>query len=844
MNIEHGLLAELGIKVESRTSDGNLYFKCPTCGRPKCAITQDTGQYRCWRVSCTLKPGNSWTLLKLFRPNLEPYELMQKLKDLGCADDMLGYGTDQAPGTVRFVDPKQADEEKWQAGLARYQKYVKDKDVRPANETELDVFSKTKGIPKEILKHFKPLTDKHACIALPCTNPGRPESGVCGCIRLQINGKKIRVGKDDEDKWIEKKSAARGTMGLFCEEWVREQSILRPDDPIVYAEGYGDAAKAMEAGFIATACNLGAGKFLPGFGDLFKDRTVWLIQDRDDAGVAAEKKLYGYLQGIALKVVIIHLPYDQKPKEGHDLKDWFTEGGTAEDLRLLAKNSEGQHLPEGVPLPEADTSAVQVQIAPDAEIKLPNNEHRTIAMAYEAQSSVKHHWNEKDGWTIYQNGHYQRVSDKAVQKHLEDFMGRCVWKKSKKWVPTGTSSAPVRSVLGNLSRINGVYLHPNSQAAPCSLDKKLAPDTTIPMSDGLLDWSVWPPELHKPSDQFYSLNHLPFKWEGKKHSEMWDKFLVDCTGGNTELMDLAQMWAGYLLSSERGRQLFMICYGRAGTGKSAFVETIERMLGEHNVSHVNLRDFSDKNALYLTHKARLNVSDEAEGALLKGVENQLKTYVGGGKLTFKALYNDVFDAKPVAKVMVTCDKLPKFEGDLESGTWRRMLILPFNNVVAAKDRILDIDEVFQEKGHMPAILYWALEGARKIKQAHGFKIPAICHEIKREHQKECIPEIAFFQEHFLPCEITNHDINKMNAIPQKLMKQWYSEFIDEEHRGEKAKSRYMSTAREMFPNVREHNFKFASGEGATVWKCWIGLVLKDESAYAMKLAEWRYKESQ
>ena len=808
-----------------------LLILCPTCEAEKLSINTSSGKWKCFH-GCA--KGNPWSLVELFRPGIAKAEVMKILQDTDCAD---GLDT-KTPKVTAKQQANQEAEERHGAQVAKYRVY--EKGLCTATDADLDRWCRMKGFDREILKRFKPrLEVMKPHIALPVINPGRLDEGEVGAIIAHLDGEQITVGKDKiTDEWIKKKYKAAGTGGLYAAEWLMAQDQT---EPLIYTEGSGDALAAMSLGFLATASNLGAGFWRPGFEAMFKGRIVYLVNDRDTAGVNASLKLAGKLNGVAAEVRIVDLPYPLTPSNGKDLKDFIQDDGATHDqLQALCHLS---------PIFDPKQAAVQATDDPgpgpestDGLVKLPDAEGDTIAAAFEADSPYKHFWNEKDSWSMYKDNMHQQISVHAISTFLARFMARCIHKKGKEYVRVSMSDSNQKSVLGNLKKLEGVYLNPR-QSSPCSLDGKLDVDWAIPMVNGILDFKVWPPVLHPKSREFYCLSSLPYAWEPDAHSDVWDRFLATITNSDQDLMDLLQLWSGYCLTREKGIQVFLIIFGKPGTGKSMFAQVLGHMLGSFNVSHVELADFKNKNSLYMTYQKLVNMSDEADETLEKGIESKLKTYVGGGVVSFKSLYKDEFEAMPTAKIMITCDKMPHFRGDLDNGTWRRAMICPFKHVVTQEERVKDIDLVLSKQGHLPAVLNWALHGAKRIQKMGCFPVSAKCEATKLELQENCIPEITFFRDNFGPLYANNNDILKLSAIPQKFMKEIYINYIEEqEGRHAKATRNFMETARRIFVHpddeygpagetcIGSMTFRFS---GNPV-KCWTGIKVIPESEYYEK----------
>jgi Toprim-like len=105
-----------------------------------------------------------------------------------------------------------------------------------------------------------------------------------------------------------------------------------PHKTVYIVEGEKDADRLASLGLVATCNAGGAGKWRAAHAAYFKDRTVIVIPDNDNAGRNHAQKVAKSLKGIAAHVRILELP--DLPEKG-DVSDWLDAGGTAEKLVAL-----------------------------------------------------------------------------------------------------------------------------------------------------------------------------------------------------------------------------------------------------------------------------------------------------------------------------------------------------------------------------------------------------------------------------------------------------------------------------------------------------------------------------
>lgn len=203
---------------------------------------------------------------------------------------------------------------------------------------------------------------------------------------------------------------------------------------------------------------------------------------------------------------------------------------------------------------------------------------------------------------------------------------------------------------------------------------------------------------------------------GDKGKAIWLDALYKTFLGDMELIDYVQEVVGLAAIGKVYMEAMIIAYGEGRNGKSTFWNTIARVLGGYagNVS-----------ADTLTVGCRRNVKPEM--AELKGVRLALaKELEEGMRLNTSVVKqltstDDIYGEKKFCKpasftpshtLVLYTNHLPKV-GATDEGTWRRLIVIPFNAVFEGRSDVKNYaDYLFENAG--PAVLSWIIEGAKRI----------------------------------------------------------------------------------------------------------------------------------
>ncbi len=107
-----------------------------------------------------------------------------------------------------------------------------------------------------------------------------------------------------------------------------------PSQEVLIVEGEKDADNCYAHNLVATCNAGGAGKWRKEHAELLRGRKVCIIADKDDAGRKHAQQVAASLQGIATSIKAVEVPI------GKDASDYFTAGGTVEDLLQLVEGAQ------------------------------------------------------------------------------------------------------------------------------------------------------------------------------------------------------------------------------------------------------------------------------------------------------------------------------------------------------------------------------------------------------------------------------------------------------------------------------------------------------------------------
>jgi P4 family phage/plasmid primase-like protien len=218
-------------------------------------------------------------------------------------------------------------------------------------------------------------------------------------------------------------------------------------------------------------------------------------------------------------------------------------------------------------------------------------------------------------------------------------------------------------------------------------------------------------------------------------ADVWRDFLQVITCGDMELETYLQHIAGQAAVGRVFAENLIIAYGTGRNGKSTFFNTLSRVLGDYSgqISAEILttgRKTSKNWELADLRGKRLIVAPELEeGTRLDAAF--VKKICSTDKIKGEKKYKDPFDFEPSHTVILFTNHLPRI-GSTDTGTWRRLIVIPFNAVIEGKNDVKNYaDYLLRHAGC--AVLSWVIAGAQQYIKA-GYRIePPEC--VKRAIQQ-------------------------------------------------------------------------------------------------------------
>lgn len=222
--------------------------------------------------------------------------------------------------------------------------------------------------------------------------------------------------------------------------------------------------------------------------------------------------------------------------------------------------------------------------------------------------------------------------------------------------------------------------------------------------------------LQEHSSDYYSTIQLNVNYDPQADCPLFKKFLLDSMGGDKEQVALLQEMLGYFLIPINSAQKCFVIIGAAGVGKSVLLRVLnELLLGKENVSNVSWQALNER---FKTAELFGKLANIFADLPTKNIDDNgiFKALVGEDYLTVEKKNKDPFSFQSNARLLFSCNSIPKNYGDRSDGFYRRLIIIRFNHTVPVEQRDPNLLDKFREEAD--GIFLFALEGLRRLMKDH------------------------------------------------------------------------------------------------------------------------------
>lgn len=290
-------------------------------------------------------------------------------------------------------------------------------------------------------------------------------------------------------------------------------------------------------------------------------------------------------------------------------------------------------------------------------------------------------------------------------------------------------------------------------------DKNLSPPHLIAFNNGIYDLEC--DNLVPFAPDIVLTNHIPWNYNPQAYSEVADKTLDKLACQDNEIRCLLEECIGscFYSSNTLGGGKAFILTGGGANGKSTYLTMIQNMLGEENISSLDLKELDVKFQNAELFGKLANIGDDISDEFITNL-SVFKKLVTGNRIQVQRKGERPFEFNNYAKMLFSANNLPRIK-DKTGAIMRRLLLIPFDAKFTVNDEDYDehITYKLQTQEVMEYLILLGLKGLKRVIDNHNYTKSKKVQEELEEYEIISNPILLFFKEEITEDDVLNEPTN-------------------------------------------------------------------------------------
>lgn len=298
---------------------------------------------------------------------------------------------------------------------------------------------------------------------------------------------------------------------------------------------------------------------------------------------------------------------------------------------------------------------------------------------------------------------------------------------------------------------------------------EMAAPNLIAFRNGIYDLNTG--KLNPFNPETVLTNRIPWDFNPAAYSEIADKTLDKIACFDPQIRKILEECVGscFYRSNTLGGGKAFILTGEGSNGKSTFLTMIQRMLGEGNISSLDLKELDAKFQNAELFGKLANIGDDISDEFIVNA-SVFKKLVTGNRIQVQRKGERPFEFNNYSKMLFSANNIPRIK-DKTGAVLRRLLIIPFNARFSSDDADYD-PEITYKMQSQETMEYMIQIGLAALKEVLEKKVFTESEKVKAEvdeYEEMNNPVKAFLHD----CE--DNDIQILNESV-KVVFEKYSVF--------------------------------------------------------------------
>jgi putative DNA primase/helicase len=251
-----------------------------------------------------------------------------------------------------------------------------------------------------------------------------------------------------------------------------------------------------------------------------------------------------------------------------------------------------------------------------------------------------------------------------------------------------------------------------------------------------------------PSPDLILTNRIEHNFNPAAYSELMDSTLNKLACQDKDIRALLEECVGYCFYRRNELGKAFILTGDKSNGKSTFLDVVAAILGEDNISTLDIKELGDRFSTSMMFGKLANIADDIGDDFLQGTQvSVFKKVVTGNRIKAERKGQDPFEFSPYVKILASANEIPRMK-DKTGAVLRRLVIIPFNATFSKNDpdyRPFIKYDLMQPEA-LEYMIALGMEGLKRVISNRAFTVPTLVQEQLDEYEESNNPIIAFLKD--------------------------------------------------------------------------------------------------
>lgn len=247
-------------------------------------------------------------------------------------------------------------------------------------------------------------------------------------------------------------------------------------------------------------------------------------------------------------------------------------------------------------------------------------------------------------------------------------------------------------------------------------------------------------------------NMIPWEYDPDAYNELADKTLDKLACNDKQVRSLLEEIIGYCFFRRNELRKAFVLTGEKANGKSTFLDLIIEILGDENVSSLDLGELGDRFKTAELFGKLANIGDDIGDEFISDTST-FKKLVTGDRINVEKKGQDPFDFNNYSKLIFSANEIPRLgRGRDSAALLSRIIIIPFNARFSKDDP--DFDPFIKYKLRKPESMKYlvrvGVEGLIRVLKNNGFTTSKRVEQEIKNYEYENNPIKQFFDDYGSP----------------------------------------------------------------------------------------------